>query len=258
MKRRREASLGALTGALLWFLVRDLDLTALASFWGERVVLLPFAIVLGAACALTRLRIPLFVTASMLASLWIVVLLTPLNRWLLDGLVRRDPLRPADAVLVLATRMQDDGDPTSTQLPRLLNGIEIAAQGYTTRVVITELPAPEAAQEPYARVLMKRLGVEAELIVLPGVRNTHDETRDLADLFRRRGWRTVILSTAPYHSKRGAALLEKSGLDVISSPSIETRADLETLARPEDRLWTFGALMHEHLGLWLYRRRGWI
>lgn len=252
------AALGASLGALIWFIARDLDLTALVSFWGERVVLLPPCLLIGGACALTRLRKPLFAAALAMSALWVSVLFLPIDEFLLQGLVRKDPLRQGDAVLVLATRMQTDGDPTSTQLPRLLGGIELVAQGFAPRLVITELPSPDGRQEPYARSLLQRLGVKTELIALQSVRNTHDEARELAQLFQRNGWKTVLLSTAPYHSRRGAALLEHFGLDVISVPSIETRADLETFDRREERLMTFGALMHEHVGLWLYKRRGWI
>jgi hypothetical protein len=39
---------------------------------------------------------------------------------------------------------------------------------------------------------------------------------------------------------------------------METRFDLETLDRADDRLIAFGSLIHERVGLWVYRRRGWI
>jgi hypothetical protein len=39
---------------------------------------------------------------------------------------------------------------------------------------------------------------------------------------------------------------------------VETRFDLDTLERPEERLEAFGSLVHEQLGLLLYRQRGWI
>ena len=53
-------------------------------------------------------------------------------------------------------------------------------------------------------------------------------------------------------------LLEAQGLEVMATPSRETRFDLENLDRPEERLLAFGAIIHERLGLFVYRRRGWI
>jgi hypothetical protein len=45
---------------------------------------------------------------------------------------------------------------------------------------------------------------------------------------------------------------------VVCVPSIETQFDLETFDYPSDRMRGFGAVIHERLGLVVYRRRGWI
>jgi hypothetical protein len=47
-------------------------------------------------------------------------------------------------------------------------------------------------------------------------------------------------------------------LEVISSPSTETQYDFEMLTRPDDRLRALAPVLHERLGLYVYRRRGWI
>ena len=90
------------------------------------------------------------------------------------------------------------------------------------------------------------------------VTNTRDEAKLVAEMFRLEGWRTVIVVTSPTHSRRASASLEREGLDVVSSPSVETRFDLETLDRPGERLMAFGALTHERLGLLWYRFKGWV
>jgi hypothetical protein len=48
------------------------------------------------------------------------------------------------------------------------------------------------------------------------------------------------------------------GATIVSTPSAETRFDLETLDTWGDRLAAFGSVMHERLGLWMYARRGWV
>ncbi len=90
------------------------------------------------------------------------------------------------------------------------------------------------------------------------VTNTREEAKLVAEMFRLRGWRTLLVVTAPTHSRRASASFEREGLDVVSSPSVETRFDLETLDRPGERLTAFGALTHERLGLLWYRFKGWI
>jgi uncharacterized SAM-binding protein YcdF (DUF218 family) len=80
----------------------------------------------------------------------------------------------------------------------------------------------------------------------------------VGETFRLRGWRTILLVTSPTHSRRASLAFEREGLDVVSSPSVETRFDLETLDRPGERLTAFGAVTHERLGLVWYRWKGWI
>ena len=258
MTPREQRTLGAAVGLVGGLLSRDLDLTTLVSFWGDRGFLLPLGAIVGALCATTRLRKPLYAAVAGLAILWIAVSYGPVSRLLLTGLVRSDTLRPADAVLVLATRMQADGDPTSAQLSRLLRGLEIVADGHAPRLMISELPPPYAAQRPFAQGLLARFKKDVELVVLQPVRNTHDEAVLAAEYLKARGLKRIIVTSSPTHTYRGAALLEMAGLEVMASPARETRFDLETLDRPEERLLSFGSIIHERLGILVYRQRGWI
>lgn len=258
MTRREQAVLGGSLGLIAGLLARDLDLLTLVSFWGDRSILLPLGTLIGAACGATRLRKGVYVVTGALLLLWLLVAYGPLSRLMRDGLVRSDALRPADAVLVLGTRMQTDGDPTDAQLSRLYRALEVLKDGLAPRLLITELPAPFASQRPFAEDLLRRFVPEVELVDLGPAMNTHDEALMAAAYLNRLGLSRVIVATSPTHTFRAAALLEAQGLEAMVTPSRETRFDLETLDRPEERLRSFGAMIHEHLGIFVYRRRGWI
>jgi len=255
---REQAAFGAALGLAAGALTRDLDLTSLVSFWGDRMILLPLGAILGALCSATRLRKAFYLSFAALVLLWIAVAYGPLSRMLLSGLVRSDALRPADAVLVLGTRMQTDGDPTSAQLSRLLRGLELVKDGLAPKLMITELPRPYALQRPFAEALLARFKPEAEIVDLGPTLNTRDEAVRAAEYLKKRGLRRIIVTTSPTHTYRGAALLEAQGLEVMAAPSRETRFDVETLDRPEERLMAFGSIIHERLGILVYRWRGWI
>jgi uncharacterized SAM-binding protein YcdF (DUF218 family) len=62
--------------------------------------------------------------------------------------------------------------------------------------------------------------------------------------------------TSPTHTRRAAATFAKRGLTVVASPAVETRFDLETLDNPDDQVKAFGNVLHERLGLLVYRLRG--
>jgi uncharacterized SAM-binding protein YcdF (DUF218 family) len=253
-----RAGAGFAAGALCGFFVRELDLSSLVSFWGDRAFFVPAGAALGALVALTPLRAVLAVAAGGLSLVWLAVAYTPLSGRLAERLVRREAPRAADAVFVFGSRLQLDGEPTPESMSRLLRGLELIGQGFAPRLVITELHPPVPPQEPLAREWMRTLGVEAELLALGPVRNTRDEALLMAGLCRERGLRRVLAVTSPTHSRRAAATLEKEGLEVVSVPAIEVQVDIETLDRPSERLRLFGAVLHESVGYVVYRRRGWV
>jgi uncharacterized SAM-binding protein YcdF (DUF218 family) len=236
-------------GATAGFLARDL-LTEFASLW------LPAAAV-GVFVWRTRLRPAMIVMATALGALWLSVAFTPLATLVARGLTRRDAVGPADAVLVLSSRLQAGGAPTPPALSRLVHGLELLGQGLAPRIVLSELAPPSPSYAAVARTLMANLGSSGELMSLGPVRRTRDEAVQVADLCRRQGWRRLLVVTSPSHSRRACAAVEREGLEVICSPSVETEFDVEHLDRPPERFRSFRSSVHEWLGLWLYRRRGW-
>jgi uncharacterized SAM-binding protein YcdF (DUF218 family) len=204
----------------------------------------------------TRARpLPAVATAA-LGLLWLAVAFTPLTSLLAEGLVRRDPPATADAIVVLSSRIQKDGELSATAMSRLLHGLELLAQGRAPRLVVTEAPPPSPSHAAPARALMEALRLEGELLAVGPVYDTREEARAVRGLFAERGFRSLVLVTSPTHSRRACLTFEKQGLVVASSPAVETDFDLETFETADDRLRAFGPVLHERLGLLLYRWRG--
>ncbi len=254
----RGLGVGLAVGALAGSLARDLDLTAAASFWGDRLVMVVVGTVAGALLWATRLR-PLAAGIALgLGVLWLAASYTPLAGWLAAGLVRADPLQRGEAVLVLSSRLQRDGEPTSESASRLLRGLELLADGQASRLILTEKPAPLARYAPLAKSFMQRFGLSQELLTVGPVQTTRDEAVAAARLCRERGWKRLLVVTSPTHTRRACATVEAEGIEVVCVPAVETRFDLETLDRPEERLALFGQVLHERAGYWVYLRRGWV
>ncbi len=249
---------GLVVGALAGFIVVDLNLPSLVSYLGDRSYLLPVFAALGGLFWLTPLRRLAVAGVAVLSALWLAVCFTPLTSRLADGLVRRDPIENADAVFVFASRIQEDGDPTTDAMSRLLKGIELMAEGRAPWLVVSEVPPPAGSYAPLARAWLAALARRGEVLQMGRIVNTHDEAVALAQLGRERGIRRVLAVTSPTHTRRAAAALEKQGLVVISVPAVETNFDLERLSFPGDRRRAFGPIAHERIGLLVYRRRGWI
>jgi uncharacterized SAM-binding protein YcdF (DUF218 family) len=93
--------------------------------------------------------------------------------------------------------------------------------------------------------------------------NTHDEALAFKKLKESQGWKKVILVTSALHLRRSVALFKKQGIEVVPVP-----ADFEAYGVTLDhgislfpRVQPFVLLsryLHEKIGWWVYRWRGWI
>ncbi|HEX9724528.1 MAG TPA: YdcF family protein [Vicinamibacteria bacterium] len=253
-----RAGTGVAVGALAGVIAKDLDLLSLVSYWDDRAPFVLGAALAGALLWNTRLKWLVGLGAAGLIVLWTVVAYTSLCPWLAKDLVRRDPLQPADAVFVLGSRVQLDGDLTDEAVSRLLHGLELLQQGHAPRLILSELPPPFPSHSEAVRRLVKGLAMEQEILSVGEASNTHTEAVAVAALYRERGWERLLVVTAPLHSRRACGSLEHEGVTVVCSPSVERSFDLETLDGPDERLRAFSSIMHEKLGIWLYARRGWL
>jgi uncharacterized SAM-binding protein YcdF (DUF218 family) len=130
-------------------------------------------------------------------------------------------------------------------------------------------PAPPEAL--WARDLAIELGLPADRILLnPSSRNTAEEARDIGTLGKQRGWTRVLLVTSAFHMPRSLASFRKrSGLTVIPVPcdyQLPSRAyygqsslgnTLLGLIPDAGALYLSSVALKEHLGLAVYRLRGW-
>jgi uncharacterized SAM-binding protein YcdF (DUF218 family) len=243
---------------LAGFVVGDLNLTTLGSLPGERGYLFAGGVLLGVLLWRGRLRPVVALGTALLVGLWLAVSFTPLTARLADGLVRRDVVTDADAVFVFASRMQVDGDPYTDAASRLLKGVELIAAGRASYLVVSEVPAPTSSHAALARSWLAALAQRGEVVDIGEITNTHDEAVALARLCRERAWTRILAVTSPTHTRRAAATLEKQGLVAIAVPSVETNFDLEALPQASERRRGFWTVAHERVGLYVYRRRGWI
>ena len=257
----RRLVLGLLLGAVAGLVIKDLNLPAMFSYWKPRAPVVGAVTIAFALLSLTRARGLIIALTVLLAGTWIAAAFSPLSIKLLPRLMRSDILSPdtrADAIFVFASSVQLDGDPSPVDMARLQRGFELLSEKRAPRLIISELPPPYDKQLALARAWAPHFANGGEILAVGPVVNTHDEAVLVAELCRKNNWKRVIAVTSPTHEKRAAAVLEKQGLQVIAVPCVETRFDLQHLDSPDDRLHAFSAAMHDQLGLWMYRLRGWI
>jgi uncharacterized SAM-binding protein YcdF (DUF218 family) len=256
--RRRFSFVGLAMGALASLIIESLRLNSAISFWHDTGWLVIVGAVLGAVLWNTWLRWLIAVVTGGLLVLWGLVAYTPLAAAIAAGLPRYDPPQAADAVFVLASSIQEDGGLTDASMSRIVHGLEILGQGQAPVIVISDLGFPHPSYSVAVRRLLQHLNLHREMLVIGPTANTHQEAVALGRLYRMHEWKRVIVVTSPYHSRRACAAVEHEGVSVVCSPSAQTDFDPETLANTMGRRLAFSSALHERIGLWLYRRRGWI
>jgi uncharacterized SAM-binding protein YcdF (DUF218 family) len=241
--------LGTLSGMGIW----QLGLPALR---GHVVVV---GSVLGMLAAFAHLRRLLWFVGGLVAMCLLVISYTPVVGMLARHLDRRrDELRSCPAVVTLGSFAFKDGTINCELQDRLLRSYAIVHEGYAPELVLTRPSGAATAWDGAAEQQMKQLGIVCPIDVVGPVRDTHDESFKVAELAKSRGWSTVILVTHPWHMRRAAAAFEKAGVHVVCAPCAESRYDWTTLDGPGDRLGCFRIWLHEEVGYWFYRARGWL
>jgi uncharacterized SAM-binding protein YcdF (DUF218 family) len=111
-----------------------------------------------------------------------------------EFLIVEDPLRPADALVPLAGERL-----------RIGAGAELLKQGYARWFIVTEMQVdPGIRYSDLVRQQASEEGVPAEQIVIAPdvVATTYAEALSVRRLVDAQGWRSLIVVTSPYHTRR--------------------------------------------------------
>ena len=119
---------------------------------------------------------------------------------------------------------------------------------------------PEAA---YTADLLQEWGIPQSAIIFEGnSRNTRENAVETSRLLNNRQLNRVLLVTSAFHMPRAFATFRGVGIDAIPSPSsISAELAQPTLLNwiPSlDGLGTMQSVVHEKIGIFIYRMRGWM
>lgn len=179
---------------------------------------------------------------------------------------------PADAVVVLGggeriSRYDRLGFAVTDQGGRLLTALELLREGKARCLVLGgSWPLPGKPDEPSIIVVqqwVKSWGLAGQDLTNLGIcQTTHDEALAFKKLQERRGWKRVMLVTSAFHMKRAKATFSKLGIEII--PVV---ADFHAWGVPQrpwfnllpcsDGIHLLSLYLHEKIGWWAYRMRGW-
>lgn len=182
--------------------------------------------------------------------------------WLLAPLTRLDPLRPADAIVVVGAGTLADGTLTPDSAYAVLYGVTLWEQRWAPRLIFsggTHRGLATTDAEAMAR-LARRLGVDGPAVLLdPVPTTTAQQARSLAALAARHGIRSVVLVVPPLKSHRAASAFRRAGLEVVAAPGPAGLPASLWVARDTyvRRLALVAEATQEYAALLWYRWQGW-
>ncbi|GAB4484436.1 MAG: hypothetical protein OHK006_08740 [Thermodesulfovibrionales bacterium] len=148
-------------------------------------------------------------------------------------LVKKDALKPADAIVVLA----------GEQTERTEYGVRLFREGWARKDRIIMAGGPLVWKYTWAGLMKEHamnLGVPGRNILTEEFsRSTEEDALYTKELLKAHGFRSIILVTSPYHSKRASLIFRRvmgSEITVINAPVEGGWFSLkEWWARPRDR-----------------------
>jgi uncharacterized SAM-binding protein YcdF (DUF218 family) len=181
-----------------------------------------------------------------------------------------------DAVLVLGGGYYvSDRDPYGFALcdggTRVLTALELLREKKASSLVLGGgLPVPGRPGVSVPSLLESwivswGMAGTAQVITNLGIcMNTHDEAVQFLKLEKAYGWRKVLLVTSALHMPRSVALFKKLGIEVqpvACDFKVYGVPDAQLSFSPfprQSRFQLLGLYLHEKIGWWVYRWRGWV
>jgi uncharacterized SAM-binding protein YcdF (DUF218 family) len=157
------------------------------------------------------------VWAAVLAAV-LVVVSTALAIW---WTARQDSRPHSDAIVVLGSA-QYNGRPSAIFAARLEHARALFAAGVAPVVVTVggNRTGDNFTEAEAGRDYLAHEGVPGSaLLAVPQGSDTLESMRDVASVFRQRGWTTAVLVTDPWHVMRADRMADDSGIAAVGSPT---------------------------------------
>lgn len=209
-----------------------------------------------------------------------VLTCTPLASYLLAGLEDQLPkvkvaeLPQADAILCLGGGVEPSlAEPNGIQLKsaadRLATALTLAAAGKAPLLILGGGGYPHEGQmyseaDAVSDYLHAHVSLKTDIHSLGICSDTHDEAVKVAGLMQQRGLKQLLLVTSACHMPRSLAVFRKAGVNAIPVPcnytsSLNRLGEMHWLHLPHEQGFeSFNGWLHEIVGYWVYRWRGWI
>jgi len=183
---------------------------------------------------------------------------TPALWWLASPLKIVESPVPADAIVVFAGGVGESGQAGESYQERTQQAVELYRQGYAPRILFVSGFIWTFPEADIMSALALSLGVPQEAIrKVTDVHTTYDYVLRVRTVADQEHWRSVLLVTSLYHTRRTQMLFRRNApeLEVIPAPALESSyyAHRWGISFPQ-----FRGILHEFFSILTYRLKGWL
>jgi uncharacterized SAM-binding protein YcdF (DUF218 family) len=194
----------------------------------------------------------------------VTIMTTPIMSPAIRQWIRNDsiPAGPLDAVVVLSASIHADSSLNASGAERLVRGVSLMRATHTPLLITTRVTFHVYAgwinSDAAQRRLVESLTDSVDWRIVGPVTSTRDEAQRIGQLLLPMGKRRIGLVTSPLHTRRGCAVFETAGFQVVCVPSEEWSYSSGNVNSPLDRMRAFFDYVYERIGMIQYRMRGWV
>ncbi len=132
-----------------------------------------------------------------------------------EYIYQKDELKPADVIVILA----------GEQTERVEYGVKLFKEGWARKDRIIMAGGPLVWKYSWASLMKEHsehLGISGDVIILEDKsRSTEEDAKFTKEILIKNGYKSIILVTSPYHSKRSLKIFQKvmgNEVKIISAP----------------------------------------
>ena len=134
-----------------------------------------------------------------------------------------------DAIVVLGSPADNEGNPTPEQLSRVTEGVHEYERGVAARLILTGGPAHNrfVEAEVMARVAESQGVPASALVIEPGALNTIQNACYSVRLMNTHGWRSAEVVSSAYHLPRAGLIFKRLPVEwrLHAAPGLEAGQD---------------------------------
>lgn len=157
----------------------------------------------------------------------------------------------SDAIVVFGGGVGESGEAGGGQQERLRQAVDLFKEGYSDHLVLSSGFVYGFKEAESMRALAIDQGIPADRIELePRARNTSENVAFVKEILDRRGWKSILLVSSPYHMRRAHLVWKKSAPEISVVPTPPPNAQFyehtrgATLSQIRGILWEYAAIAY--------------